>query len=205
MNPAYNLFGTYQPLTTPIHRCPLWLKGLTLVALGLLLAFTTHWMYGTASLVTVLALGTLAQIPPTTWVKTFISLAWLILILAIYYTLARKIQAGADVLLTLLTMICASKVLLWSTPMPAIIDGFARLCGPLRWLGISPDRIGLALALMIRSIPAIMDRWLLINQAVTARGLKVSPFRLMIPLVISTVSYAQDTGDALAARGLDAP
>ena len=63
--------------------------------------------------------------------------------------------------------------------------------------------MGLALALMVRSIPVIMDSWQLILAAVAARGIKVAQFRLFISLVIATVAYAHETGDALAARGLD--
>ncbi|MDY6050916.1 MAG: energy-coupling factor transporter transmembrane protein EcfT [Rothia sp. (in: high G+C Gram-positive bacteria)] len=205
MNIANQLFGTYQPLNTPIHRAPLWAKGTFILALTIYLAATSHWAFGLAALTLVLTLGALAKIPGRTWVQALASLAWLLVILSVYYLVSGKTAAGADVILTLLTMIAASKVLLWSTPMPTIIDGFVWLCTPLTWVGGSPERVGLALALMVRSIPVIMDSWRLIQAAVTARGIKVSQFRLFIPLVIATVAYAQETGDALAARGLDTP
>ena len=131
---------------------------------------------------------------------------WLLLaILTAYYLFSGKVETGADVLLTLLTMIFASKILLWSTPMPVIIDGFIWLCTPLRWVGGSPETVGLALALMVRSIPVIMDQWNALTVAVIARGVRVSSFRLFTPLVIATVAYAHETGDALVARGLDRP
>lgn len=205
MNLANQLFGTYQPLNTPVHRAPLWSKGSFILLLGLYLAATSHWGFGLAALTLVLALGALAEIPWRSWGKALLSLFWLLLILTAYYLVSNKIAAGADVILTLLTMIAASRVLLWSTPLPVLIDGFIWLCTPLKWVGGSPERVGLALALMVRSIPVIMDSWNLIQAAVAARGIKVAPFRLFIPLVIATVAYAQETGDALAARGLDAP
>lgn len=203
MNLANQLFGTYQPLNTPVHRAPLWAKGSFILLLGLYLAATTHWGFGLAALTLVLALGALAKVPWRSWGQALVSLIWLLLILTVYYLISKKIAAGADVLLTLLTMIAASKVLLWSTPLPVLIDGFIWLCTPLKWMGGSPERVGLALALMVRSIPVIMESWQLIQAAVAARGIKVAQFRLFIPLVIATVAYAHETGDALAARGLD--
>lgn len=203
MNIANQLFGTYQPLSTPVHRAPLWAKGVFILLLGIYLAATSHWGFGLAALVLVLALGALAKIPWRTWVQSLASLSWVLAILLVYYLVSGKLESGADVLLTLLTMIAASKVLLWSTPLPVLIDGFIWLCTPLKWVGVSPERVGLALALMVRSIPVIMDSWQLIQAAVAARGIKVSQFRLFIPLVIATVAYAHETGDALAARGLD--
>lgn len=203
MNAAHHLFGTYQPLETPIHRTPLSVKALSLLTLTALLTLTSQWSIAAAVLVIVIALGTLAQIPVMTWVQALRSLAWLLGFLLLYYWYTGTLARGADTLLGLLSLLFAAKVLLWSTPLPVIIDGFIWLCSPLRHLGISPQGIGLALALMIRSIPTIIDTWSFLQESVTARGLKVSRFRLFIPLVISTVSYAQDTGDALAARGLD--
>lgn len=203
MNIANQLFGIYQPLSTPVHRAPLWAKGVFILLLGISLAATSHWGFGLAALALVLALGALAKIPWRTWVQSLASLSWLLAILLVYYLVSGKLESGADVLLTLLTMIAASKVLLWSTPMPVLIDGFIWLCTPLKWVGGSPERVGLALALMVRSIPVIMDSWQLIQAAVAARGIKVAQLRLFIPLVIATVAYAHETGDALAARGLD--
>lgn len=205
MNIANQLFGTYQPLNTPVHRAPLWAKGVFILVLGMYLAVTNHWAFGLVALVLVLALGALAKIPGGTWLQALTSLTWLLVILSVYYLVSGKIVSGADVLLTLLTMIAVSKVLLWSTPLPVLIDGFIWLCAPLKWVGGSPERVGLALALMVRSIPVIMDSWRLIQAAVVARGVKVAQFRLFIPLVIATVAYAHETGDALAARGLDTP
>lgn len=203
MNVAHHLFGTYQPLETPVHRTPLGIKALSLLLLTALLTLTSQWSIAAAVLVIVIALGTLAQIPAMTWVRALRSLAWLLGFLLLYYWYTGTLARGTDTLLGLLSLLFASKVLLWSTPLPVIIDGFIWLCAPLRYIGGSPQRIGLALALMIRSIPAIIDSWSALHESVTARGLKVSRFRLFIPLVISTVAYAHDTGDALAARGLD--
>lgn len=200
-----HLFGTYTPLDSPLHRLALKYKGAFIFLLALLLAATQHWGVGLGALLLVIALGFCARIPVSHWWQAVRSLWLLLTILTAYYLFSGKVETGADVLLTLLTMIFASKILLWSTPMPVIIDGFIWLCTPLRWVGGSPETVGLALALMVRSIPVIMDQWNALTVAVVARGVRISSFRLFTPLVIATVAYAHETGDALAARGLDRP
>ncbi len=200
-----HLFGTYTPLDSPLHRLALKYKGTFIFLLALLLAATQHWGVGLGALLLVIALGFCARIPVSHWWQAVRSLWLLLAILTAYYLFSGKVETGADVLLTLLTMIFASKILLWSTPMPVIIDGFIWLCTPLRWVGGSPETVGLALALMVRSIPVIMDLWNALTVAVIARGVRVSSFRLFTPLVIATVAYSHETGDALAARGLARP
>lgn len=202
MNP---LFGNYQPLDTPVHRCPLWVKGLVILVLTGVLALTGSWWVGAVCLVLVVGAGALAGVPWRVWGTTVRALWLLLVVLGVYYVLAGRVAVGADVVLTLLTMIAASRVLLWSTPMPVIIDGFVWLCGPLRWVGGSPEKVGLALALMVRSIPVLLDVWAELRSAADARGVRVPAWRLFTPLVVATVAYANETGDALAARGLDSP
>ena len=105
---------------------------------------------------------------------------------------------------TMLDAVLISRILLTTTPLPLVLDGIIWLLTPLKLLGISPERVGLMLALVIRSIPAIMDSWGALQHAAHARGLpKRSAWRLLVPLVVQTVGYAQITGDVLTARGLE--
>ncbi|MDO4898927.1 MAG: energy-coupling factor transporter transmembrane protein EcfT [Rothia sp. (in: high G+C Gram-positive bacteria)] len=197
------LLGSFVPLATPLHRLALVYKASFIFLLALLLAITHHWLVGVCTLCLVLVLGAIARIPLSHWWISVKSLGFLLLILGVYYAASGQLASGSDVLLTLITMVFASRVLLWCTPMPVIADGFIWLCSPLHLVGGSPEKIGLALALMVRSIPVLLDNWQALTTAASARGIKVGSFRLFIPLVVSAVSYAQETGDALAARGLD--
>lgn len=197
------LFGAYSPGNSLIHRAPLWLKMGSILALSVLLIATKNWLIALVCLIAVVLLGRIANLPVRSWLDTLRPMLPLLVILAIYYLVVGQYIQGANVLLTMMTMVAASKVLLTTTPIPVLIDGFVWLCTPLKYLGLSPEKIGLSIALMIRSIPVIMNEYTLIKQAHQARGLKTWPHQLLIPLVIATVAYAQETGDALAARGLD--
>lgn len=200
-----NLMGAYCPKSSPIHRAPLWSKWLVIFGITLTCAITHTWWVPALALmlVLVLALGaglSLHELGAALW-----SVKWLLLAMSLYYLLFDKLALGADVLLTLLTLIFATKVLLFTTPTTSLIDGFVRGCKPLRGLGVSPELVGLAIALMLRSIPVIMDRWVILQTAVKARGIKLSAAHLFTPLVMTTVAYAHETGDAIVARGLDSP
>lgn len=205
MRQAHQLLGTYQPQPSLLHKSPLWAKGLGLLGLTIFLAISSNWVHTSFALLSLLFVGALCRYPWKNWVQAFTSLVWIILILLAYYIISGKLAQGADALLTLLTMIAASRLLLWSTPLPTLIDGLIWLARPLAFCGFNPQQLGLILALMIRSIPVIFDHWQIIQEAAAARGVRIPAYRLFIPLVISTVGYAQQTGDALAARGLDSP
>ena len=139
-----------------------------------------------------------------TLVKIVYTLRWLIILLGLYYLFWGTWQIAVDVMCTMLGAVLISRILLTTTPLPLLLDGIIWLLTPLKLLGLSPKRIGLMLALVIRSIPAIMDNWGALQHAAHARGLpKRSAWRLLVPLVVQTVGYAQITGDVLTARGLE--
>jgi biotin transport system permease protein len=72
----------------------------------------------------------------------------------------------------------------------------------LRRLGVDPDSIGLAVAVMMRSLPHLIGAFQEVRDAADARGIGRNPVTYIAPVVVRTVAYAHATGDALAARGL---
>lgn len=201
-SPSSVLLGSYRPRNTAVHHAPLWFKAVLFFCLMTILALT-GWRIALCLLAVNIALAYLGQIRTRELLLMLYAMRWLIILLGLYYTVWGEPGTGADVLLTLMTATLSSRILLMSTSLPVLIDGIIKICSPLKLVGINPARIGLAIALMIRSIPAIMDRWGDLQKAAVARGLLGrSSWRLFTPLVVQTVDYAQKTGDALAARGL---
>jgi biotin transport system permease protein len=62
--------------------------------------------------------------------------------------------------------------------------------------------IGLAIAVMVRSVPLLLDTFDQVRQAAQARGRDRNLFALITPVVVRAVGQAQAVGAALAARGL---
>lgn len=73
-NPGTLLVGFYQPLNTPVHRVPLWLKGTLFFGLFLLLA-VTGWQVALVAL----AASTLCAL----WAGVPASQLWLLLLLPV--------------------------------------------------------------------------------------------------------------------------
>ncbi len=109
---------------------------------------------------------------------------------------------GVAVAANLLTAIYASRILTMSTPGPVLIDALVTAARPLRWTGLDPERFGLAVAIMVRSIPMLLDSFGQVRMAARARGRERHLFALVTPVVVRAVGLAQATGAGLAARGL---
>ena len=109
---------------------------------------------------------------------------------------------AAEVVGDLVGLVIAATIVTATTPMDALLDAFVRYARPLRRLGANPDRIGLAMALMVRAVPALLDLARETREAAKARGLERNPRALLIPLTLRTVARARTTGEALSARGI---
>jgi biotin transport system permease protein len=96
----------------------------------------------------------------------------------------------------------ASRMLTVSTPEAVLVDALITAAGCLRVFGVRPEPVGLAVGIMVKSIPMLLDSLTLIRQAAAARGRGSNVFAIMGPFVVRAVGYAQATGAALAARGL---
>lgn len=102
----------------------------------------------------------------------------------------------------LLVAVLAARMLTLTTGTPELMDALVKVLRPLRPLGVNPDQVALAVALMIRSIPYLMGTVDDARLAARARGLERNPARLLTPVVIGAVAYAERSGEALSARGI---
>ena len=191
-----------MPKDSILHRTPLWFKGIICASILIVLA-VTGWKVGVGTLAFCLILSWISGMRTRTLWSVVYALRWVFIILGLYYVFWGTWQNALDVFCTMLCAVLISRVLLTTTPLPRVLDGIVWLLTPLNFLGIPSERLGLLLALMLRSIPAILDKWGALQCAAQARGLsRRTAWRLLVPLVIQTVDYAQKTGDALLARGL---
>lgn len=107
----------------------------------------------------------------------------------------------------LLTLILAASAVTASTRVEDMLDTISRALRPVARLwgdqtGLTSDRVALVFAMVIRTIPLLMEIAGETRQAARARGIERSPRARVVPLVLRTVAHAQATGDALTARGL---
>jgi biotin transport system permease protein len=68
---------------------------------------------------------------------------------------------------------------------------------------VDADRVGLLLALSIRSVPVVAALAAEVRDAQRARGLTSSVRAFAVPLIVRALRHADQLGEALAARGVD--
>ena len=203
MNHRPDLFGSYTTGTSLLHRCPLWAKGLGFLAVAVVVVLAPSWPVPAALIAVLVVSGSAAGIGVRQWWRGLAPALPVLVLLAVFHVLTAGAAQAADVVLTIVVFLVGSRVLMHTTPLPELLDGAVWLCSPVRLMGADPERIGLAISLMLRSIPFIAGSVGELRDAMRARGLRPGPVRLVTPAVISTVAYAHRTGEALAARGFD--
>lgn len=212
MTAQRELFGTYRPRDNWLHRVPVGAKGLALLVLSVVLMLPWQrwipgldhpWPVPLACLVLLMALGATGGVGWRSWWGTVRPALLIFALLAGYHVLVGTPHRGAGVLLTVLAAMFATRILLETTPQAVLLDGLVRLLGPLRLVGGNPERVGLAIQIMLRAIPYLLGVVTDIRSAAAARGIRMGPVRAATPAVVAAVAHAQRTGEALAARGLD--
>jgi biotin transport system permease protein len=197
-----HLIAGYVPGNSFVHRTPLWLKGVLLLAVAVACFAVPGPLLPTAVLAAVVVVHFLAGLPASRlWTPVKLMLIFLVLITA--YQLWQFGPAAAwRMLAAIVATVLASNVATATTTVAALLDGLTAAVRPLERLGADPERFALTVSLMLRSIPFIVGAFDDVRDAARARGLERNLRARTLPVVIGTVAYARQTGEALAARGL---
>ncbi|MFK0038369.1 energy-coupling factor transporter transmembrane component T family protein [Paenarthrobacter sp. NPDC090517] len=199
------LIANYVRGNSIIHRTPLWLKFLVVAACGTASFLIVDW---TVSLV-VFAIMCGMFILTGAGLRRLLRAIWMVAPILLVIGLFQWWQLGgptaARIVLNVLVCVVAASVLTATTPVQKLLDGVAALAKPFRRFGADPERFALTIAVMLRSIPFIAGTFSDVRDSARARGLERNPRALILPVFITTVAYARQTGDALAARGLGEP
>jgi len=199
------LLGAYVPGRSWLHRAPTGAKlgGLALFGIGLaLVPGRVGWVGGSLAFGAVVAVALSARLPLGLALRALRVLLVLGLAVAVYQVWRSGWQVALGVLATLMALVLAGLVVTMTTPMDSIIEVVVRASRPLRRFGLKPEWVGLAFALTLRGIPALVEIVTEARDAARARGLERDPRAILVPAVIRTVARARTTGEALAARGL---
>lgn len=202
MNAARALLGIFVPGTTPWHRMSVGWKYLVFLALTLPAVLLRQPWVVVVCLALAMLLVASTRAPLRLGWGLPLGLGLLLAGLAIFHVLTGAPGTAVIVVGTTLVALYAGRILLLTTPMPALVDALVTAAGPFRRLGANPERFGLAVAVLVRSVPFVVAAFGDVRDAARARGLERNPLAAVTPVVIQTVAYARTTGDALIARGL---
>lgn len=197
-----SLLGLYRPGMTPLHRVPVGPKLAGIAVLSVVVTVVRGPWASIGLLALAIGLAYVGRIGVRTTLTTLRSVAIVLVLIGAYQWWQRGWPVAIEVVGDIAALVIAATVVTATTPMDALLDTVVRGCRPLRRLGVDPERIGLAMALMIRAVPTLLDLARQTRDAARARGLERNPRALLVPLTLRTVARARATGEALAARGI---
>lgn len=195
--------GAYRPGRTLLHRVRPGAKLLGLVAFGVAVVVAPGWPSAVAALAVAAALALAAGLRLSELARIARGFALFGVLLFAFQLWQHDWQHGVDAVAGLFALILAASVVTATTAVDDMLDTVTWALGPLRPLGVSPDRVALAFSLAIRSLPLAFALARETRDAARARGLERSPRALLVPFVLRMVAHARQTGAALQARGVD--
>ena len=196
------LLANYVPGTSFLHRAPLAVKFLLVVTSGLASFVIVDWRLSAAVLAALCGLFLAAGAGVKRLWGAVRPLVPVLLVVGIFQGWQLGAPTGARIVLNILVCIVAASLLTATTPIQRLLDGVVRAARPFTRFGADPERFALTIGIMLRSIPFIAGTFADVRDSAKARGLERNPRALVLPVLITSVAYARQTGEALAARGL---
>ncbi len=126
-----------------------------------------------------------------------------IAVLAVFAALVGPLNAAIATALRLTALALFAATVTATTSMAAFIDEITALARPVEKVSLlKAADIGLAVGLVIRFVPEILDRYQAIREAHQARGIKIRLVTTLAPLIILTLRDADNIAAAIDARGI---
>ncbi len=198
------MLGQYRGGGSILHRVPAGWKMLGLVVLALVLVTPppVWWNLGGGAVLVIagylisgIGLGELwRQI-----IAIRLIIVFLVAVPLLFLPIPSVLGNAARVILVLLL----AALVTMTTRTTEILDAVQHVLRPFTRFGVNPDRVGLVLALTIRAVPVVAGIAAELRDAQRARAGRVSVRAYVVPLLVQSLRYADDTADALAARGVE--
>lgn len=197
------MIGLYRDGGSLLHRLPAGAKLAGLLLAGLVSPFVRSPVVTAVVLVVVLAGYAVARMPVRVLLQMLRPLLLVMVPLGVFQTVVAGWERAFVIVGVLVALVLLANLVTLTTRTSDLIDVVVRVCGPLRRVGVEPERVGVLLQLAIRAVPLVIDLGARVREAQHARGLGASPRAFAVPLVVGALRRADAMGDALAARGLD--
>jgi biotin transport system permease protein len=195
--------GLYLPGNSPLHRMRAGVKLLLVVCAGAGSVLLDRPWQVTLAVTVVLAGYLVAGLSLGTAWRQARPLLWILGFVAVFHVVLNGWERAVVFLGTVLSLVLLAALVTLTTRTAAMVDAVVNALRPFRRLGVHPERIGLLLALGIRSVPVVAALAEEVRDAQRARGLTASPRAFAVPLIVRSLRHADALGDALVARGVD--
>lgn len=202
IRPRPQLFGRVVRRSTWLHRVPTGWKLAVIAVIGLVALIFRDGIVNWSIFVVLTMIGFSARLPLRRFLIPWAYAAVLVAIVMGLQYLFGTLEAGLTVAGTVFACVQAALLLTLTTTVGQLLDAFAVIVSPLRRLGVDPEIIALTASLMVRAISHLSGLLAEADRAARARGLDTSLKARVVPAILRSVKYAQDTGRALDARGI---
>ena len=122
-------------------------------------------------------------------------------VVLLWHLLADDFRAGAVIILRMISVVALANLVTMTTRLTEMTDLMRRLLAPLRRLGVRTDAVELAMALVVRATPALLDKGQNLRDAWRARTYRRPSWRIVLPFMLLAVDDAEHLAEALRARG----
>lgn len=202
IRPRPQLFGKVAHTPGWLHRTAPGVKLSVIALIGIVALIFRDPVINWSMFAVLIVLGFTARLRLGHFLRTWLYAAVLILIVVAMQYFFGSLRAGLTVGGTVFACVQAAMLLTLTTTVAQLLDTFTVIVSPLRFLGVNPDTIALTASLMVRAISHISGLLGEADRAARARGLDSSIKARVVPAILRSVKYAQDTGRALDARGI---
>ncbi|MBY3596089.1 energy-coupling factor transporter transmembrane component T family protein [Rhizobium bangladeshense] len=184
-----------------MHRLSPRAKLLSLAAFAILLFMSHNLLLLSGAVLVTAALYGKIGLPLGEALRRLRPILLAIAVVGLFNLIFNPWQAALVPVLRLTALMLLAASVTGTTSITEFIDEVTALARPLERTGrVRADDIGLALGLVLRFVPEIVNRYQAIREAHTARGLKVGPTSLLAPLIILTLKDADNVAAAIDAR-----
>ena len=126
-----------------------------------------------------------------------------IIAVALFSALFQTIDQAIVTLLRLTSLTILAAAVTATVSIAEFMNVISRAAQPLEKMGlVNAADIGLSVGLVIRFVPEILARYQALRDAHQARGIKIRPQSVIVPLIILTLKDADAIADAIDARGI---
>ncbi len=187
---------------TPLHRASARLKLILLFTAAVTL-FLVHspWLLAAAAIA---AAGLYAStgIGLAEGVRRVRFVLFTVALVALANYTFHSLADALAVLFRLGALVLLAAAVTATTTVSAFMDEITRLLRPLERFGfVRAADVSLAVGLVLRFVPEILARYGDIREAHRARGLRIRPLGVLVPLIILTLKDADTIAMAIDARG----
>lgn len=196
------LFGKVAHPRGWLHSVPTGVKLAVIAVIGIVALIFRDAVINWSMFAVLVVIGFTARLRVKNFLRTWIYVAVLVAIVMGLQYLFGSMESGLAVGGTVFACVQAALILTLTTSVAQLLDTFTTLVSPLRFVGATPETIALTASLMVRAISHISGLLGEAERAARARGLDSSLKARVVPAILRSVKYAQDTGRALDARGI---